>query len=67
MNVLKLFGGKQTKIAVLKKAFEGCEGIYEVYRDIADTYYSIANGDYVSKLMVKDREIKEKNRKAKSL
>lgn len=41
--------------------------MYEVYRDIADTYYSIANGDYVSKLMVKEREIQEKHRKAKSL
>lgn len=44
------------KIAVLKKAFEDCEGMYEVYRDIADTYYSIAKGDYVSKLVEEERK-----------
>ena len=55
------------KIAVLKSSFENCKGMYEVYKNIADTYYSIANGDYVSKLMVKEREIQEKHRKAKSL
>ena len=30
--------------------------MYEVYKDIADTYYSISNGDYISKLMDKERE-----------
>ena len=39
------------KIAVLKKTFEDCEGMYKVYKDIADTYYSIAKEDYVSKLV----------------
>lgn len=47
------------KIAVLKKTFENCEGMYEVYKDIADTYYSIAKGDYVSKLV----KIKSEERK----
>lgn len=48
------------KIAALKKTFEDCEGIYEVYRDIADTYYSIAKGNYVSKLAEKEREKRRK-------
>lgn len=39
------------KNAALKKTFEDCEGMYEVYRDIADTYYSIAKGDYVSRII----------------
>ena len=30
--------------------------MYEVYRDIADTYYSIAKGDYVSKLVEEERK-----------
>lgn len=54
------------KIAVLKKTFEDCEGMYEVYRDIADTYYSIAKGDYISKLVEEKREIQE-HKKTKSL
>ena len=44
------------KIAALKKTFEGCGGMYEVYKDIADTYYAIAKGDYVSKLVTEERE-----------
>lgn len=54
------------KIAVLKKTFEDCEGIYGVYKDIADTYYSIAKGDYVSKLVEEERKVHE-HRKATSL
>lgn len=45
------------KIAFLKNTFEECKGMYEVYRDIADTYYSIANGDYISKLVKKSKLI----------
>ena len=44
------------KIAVLKKTFEDCEGMYEVYKGIADTYYSIAKGDYISKIVDKECE-----------
>ena len=54
------------KNAALKKTFEGCEEMYEVYRDIADTYYSIAKGDYVSKLIEEERKTQE-HRKSKSL
>ena len=31
------------------KIFQDCEGMYEVYKDIADTYYAIAKRDYISK------------------
>ncbi|MCM1061839.1 MAG: relaxase/mobilization nuclease domain-containing protein [Eubacterium sp.] len=54
------------KIAVLKNTFENCEGMYEVYRDIADTYYSIAKGDYISKLVEEERKI-NKRRETKLL
>lgn len=41
--------------------------MYEVYRDIADTYYSIAKGDYVSKLIEKERKVRNrKTEKSKS-
>lgn len=40
--------------------------MYEVYKDIADTYYSIAKGDYVSKLVEEERKRQEQN-KRKSL
>ena len=40
--------------------------MYEVYKDIADTYYSIAKGDYVSKLVEEERKVRnmktEKNK-----
>lgn len=49
------------KIAALKKTFEGCEEMYEVYKDIADTYYSIAKGDYVSKLVVEQKKRESKH------
>ena len=44
------------KIAALKKTFEGCKEMYEVYKNIADTYYSIAKGNYVSKIIEKKTE-----------
>ena len=44
------------KIAALKKTFEDCEEMYKMYREIADTYYVIAKGDYVSKLIEEERE-----------
>lgn len=47
------------KIAALKKTFEGCGEMYEVYKDIADTHYSIAKGDYVSK-QIKNLQNKSK-------
>lgn len=45
------------KIAVLEKSFKDCWEMYEVYTDIADTYYEISKGDYISKLVAKQRKI----------
>ncbi len=41
------------KIADLKKAFEVCKEKYEMYKDIADTYREISQGDYISNLIEK--------------
>ncbi len=43
------------KIADLKKAFEVCKKKYEMYKDIADTYREISQGDYISKIIKKER------------
>jgi len=51
------------KIADLKKAFEVCNGKYEMYKDIADTYYYISKGDYVSKLIDDKKEHQIKHTK----
>ena len=65
---------QDTKIAALKKTFESCKKKYEMYREIAVTYHDIAEGDYISKLIVaekekhkaeqekKDEQIKKKNK-----
>lgn len=52
------------KIAVLKKTFEDCKRMYEVYKDIANTYYSIVRGDYISSLIEdkQERHAAEKKR-----
>jgi len=44
------------KIAVLEKSFKDCREMYEVYTDIADTFYEISKGDYISKLVAKQRK-----------
>lgn len=46
------------KIAVLEKSFRDCRKMYEVYSDIAATYYAISKGDYISKL-IEDKKRKE--------
>lgn len=55
MNAESCSAGNK-KIAALKKTFEDCEGMYEAYKDIADTYYSIVKGDYVSTLITEKRK-----------
>lgn len=47
------------KIAVLKNSLENCKQIYEVYADIASTYYLISNGDYISKLVEEEKHKQE--------
>ena len=54
------------KIADLKKTFEDCEEKYEVYKDIADTYYSISKGGYISKLIDNNKKHQSKHTKTLS-
>lgn len=54
------------KITALKENFKDCEQLYSVYSDIADTYYAISKGDYISRLVEEERkrrESMEQNRK----
>ena len=44
------------KIAALKANFENCKHLYEVYADIAHTYYDISNGDYISHFMAEEQQ-----------
>ena len=54
------------KIAVLKNSFENCKQMYDVYMDIAKTYYDISKGDYISKL-VWEKQKMQTHRKTKQL
>ena len=47
------------KTAALKESFESCKHLYDLYSDIAKTYYDISKGDYISRLI---EEMKEKQR-----
>ena len=44
------------KITALKDNFKDCKHLYEVYADIAKTYYDISKGDYISRLIEEERK-----------
>ena len=44
------------KIAALKDNFKDCKHLYEVYADIAKTYYDISKGDYISRLVEEEQK-----------
>ena len=72
LNLLKSSADETAKkIAALKTNFENCKHLYEVYSDIAHTYYSITKGDYITNLIEEEKRRKEreeqKNRKTKSV
>lgn len=48
------------KIALLKENFEKCRRLYEVYSDIAHTYYDISSGDYISRLVAEEQQKRER-------
>lgn len=54
------------KITVLKNSFENCKQMYEVYEDIAKTYYDISKGDYISKIVGEERK-KQFAKKSKTI
>lgn len=59
------------KITLLKENFEKCRRLYEVYSDIAHTYYDISSGDYISRLVAEEQQKREReaqqNKKNKSI
>jgi len=55
------------KIAVLKSNFENCKLMYDVYSDIAKTYYDISKGDYISSLISEKKREEEKRMKHNKL
>jgi len=64
LNALKnLKRENDIKIAVLKSQFKDCGRLYSGYSDIAQTYYSISKGDYVSGLVEAERERRERKKK----
>lgn len=42
-------------MTALKENFKSCQQLYEVYSDIAKTYYDISKGDYISELVEEER------------
>jgi len=55
------------KIAVLKSNFENCKRLYDIYSDIAETYYDISKGDYISSLISEKKREDEKRMKQHKL
>ena len=47
------------KISALKEKLEGCRQRYDVYSDIVKTYAEISQGDYISKLVVEEKQRRE--------
>jgi len=48
------------KITALKDNLEGCRQRYDVYSDIAKTYAEISQGDYIGKLVLEEKQHREK-------
>ncbi len=52
----------RNQVSALKAQYEQAKHYYEVYADIAETYRSISEGDYISRL-VKEKQQEEQHRK----
>ena len=50
------------KTTALKENFKRCQQQYDIYSDIAKTYYEISKGDYISKLVEEERKHKQVNK-----
>lgn len=48
------------KITPLKENFKKCSRLYGVYSEIAKTYYEISKGDYITRLVKKEQENRER-------
>ncbi len=53
----------EQKAAPLKENFEKCSRLYDIYSDIAKTYYEISRGDYISRLVEKQQKVLEAEKK----
>ena len=64
LNRLKKAKAEQdARLSELRKAFESAKKQYEVYSDIANTYRDICTGDYISRLIVAEKEKQEETQK----
>lgn len=69
-SIRKLHDDAAKKAAALYEQFDNCKKLYDVYADIADTYYKISKGDYISNLIEEkkregEKSMYEKNHKLK--
>lgn len=55
----------EKKVTTLKERFRECQQLYEVYSDIAKTYYEISSGDYISRLVEEERKRQEREQQKK--
>ena len=56
------FAETDKKTAALKENFKRCQQLFDVYSDIAKTYYEIFQGDYITKLVEEERQRQEQER-----
>ncbi|MCM1167284.1 MAG: hypothetical protein NC299_16190, partial [Lachnospiraceae bacterium] len=52
------------KAAPLKESFEKSSRLYEVYSEIAKTYYEISRGDYISRLVEEEWQSRERDKRS---
>lgn len=57
----------EKKTALLKEKFERGRQLYDLYSDIAKTYYDISRGDYISRLVEEERQNRERNDRSNKL
>lgn len=53
------------QMTALKESFKSCQQMYDVYSDIAKTYYEISSGDYISRLVEEERKRQEREARKK--
>ena len=63
----ELYNPVLQELAVLKRNFENCKRLYDIYSDIAKTYYDISKGDYISNLISEKKREEEKRMKQHKL
>ena len=51
------------RLSELKQTFEASKKQFEMYREIANTYHDICEGDYISRLIAAEKEKKEEERR----